>query len=233
MRIHIVTILPEGIEGYIASSLLARAQKKKILTIRLWNPRDFTKDAHKTVDDRPFGGGPGMVLKAEPIIKAVARARGNRPAKIIILSPRGEMLTGEKARALAKEKEIVFIAGRYEGIDARVKKILRAEELSIGPYILAGGELPALVAAECIARHVPGVLGRELSLEEKRDIAPRETYTRPAEFSYREKKYKVPEILRSGHHKNITEFRKKTSAKSIQSKKRRYPQRKTGDPKKP
>src|SRR3990167_4959112 len=143
IKFDIITIFPEIFTSYLKESLISRAQKKKLIKINVHNLRDWTKDAHKTVDDRPFGGGPGMVLKAEPIIKAVARARGNRPAKIIILSPRGEMLTGEKARALAKEKEIVFIAGRYEGIDARVKKILRAEELSIGPYILAGGELPA------------------------------------------------------------------------------------------
>src|SRR3989344_3643216 len=154
-KIHIITILPESIEKYLTSSVLGRAARKGVFHTELWDPRDFTKDKHKKVDGRPYGGGPGMVLSAEPVLKAVAAARKKSPsAKIIILSPRGKVFTNTYAQKLAKGEDLILIAGRYEGIDARVKKILRAEEISIGPYVLAGGELPALILVECIARHV-------------------------------------------------------------------------------
>jgi len=211
-KIHIITILPESIEKYLTSSVLGRAARKGVFHTELWDPRDFTKDKHKKVDGRPYGGGPGMVLSAEPVLKAVAAARKKSPsAKIIILSPRGKVFTNTYAQKLAKGEDLILIAGRYEGIDARVKKILRAEEISIGPYVLAGGELPALILVECIARHVKGVLGEEMSIEEKRDIAPKEIYTRPEILIYKGKKHKVPKVLLSGHHKKINEFHKHKS----------------------
>ncbi len=162
------------------------------------------------MDDRPYGGGPGMVMAAEPVLKAVAKARGRKKdVKVVILSPRGKQFTNAIAQQYARRyRDIIFIAGRYEGIDARVKKILRAQEFSIGPYTLSGGELPALVAAEAIARHIPGVLGKRESIEEAR-IASGEMYTRPEVLRHKGKDYRVPAVLTSGNHQKIEAWRKR------------------------
>lgn len=209
MNIGIITIFPEAITPYANASILGRARKSGRLSISCYNPRDYTKDKHKKVDGRPYGGGPGMVMQAEPILAAVRAARKNMPrAKVIILSPRGAQFTKDRARALARRKNLVLIAGRYEGIDARVKKVLRAEELSIGPYIISGGELPALVVAEAVARHVPGVLGRGESIEEER-VAGGEVYTRPPELRWAGRTFRVPKTLISGHHRAIEEYRRR------------------------
>lgn len=201
--------MPDSIKEYLKSSILGRAQKKGLLKISLYNPRDYTENKHKKLDARPYGGGPGMVLQAEPILKAVEKARGRKKdVKILIMTPHGKELTNKKAKSLTGYKDLIIISGRYEGIDARVKKILKPEEISIGNYVLAGGEIPALAVTECIARQISGVLGEELSVEEKREVAPKDTYTRPEEFKYKGKKYKVPKILLSGHHKNIEKFHK-------------------------
>jgi tRNA (guanine37-N1)-methyltransferase len=190
--------------------MLHRAKETGKIKIKIYNPRDFSKDKHKKVDHKPYGGGPGMVMSVGPIIRAWQKARGQKKSvKTIILSPRGKQFDNKKAIKLSKKyKDIILIAGHYEGIDARVKKISRAEEITVGPYVLTGGELPAMILVDAIARQIPGVLKDETSLEEKR-IAGREVFTRPEEYEYKGKKYKVPKVLLSGHHKNIEEFRKK------------------------
>jgi len=217
MRIHIISLFPDSIHAYLGESILKRARERKLLVVSVWNPRDYTADKHRKADDRPFGGGPGMVLKAEPILKSVEAAlkggrkqvRGSKKIKIIILSPRGKQFTNAMAAMLAKKNDtLVLIAGRYEGIDARVKKILRAEEISVGPYVLTGGELPALTVLDAIARHIPGVLGKHESLEENR-LAAGEVYTRPEVLVYKKKSHKVPKVLLTGHHRKIEEWKGK------------------------
>lgn len=208
MNIYIITLFPEALKPYLNESILGRAQKKKLINIEYYNPRDFSKDKHKRVDEKPYGGGPGMVMVADPILNAVNKARGRKKnVKVIILSPRGRQFTNALAITLSKKyKDIILISGRYEGIDARVKKILRAEEVSIGPYVLTGGELPAAIVVDSIARQIRGVLGKDESIEEKRN-ASHEVYTRPEIVKHKGKNYKVPRVLLSGNHKDIEEWR--------------------------
>jgi len=204
---HIITIFPEAIRFYANSSILGRAQKNKLIKVKFYNPRDFTIDKHHKVDNKPFGGGPGMVMMVEPIIKAISKIK-NQKSKIILLSPSGKQFDQKIARDWAKKYEnIIFISGHYEGIDARVKKVFKAEEISVGPYVLTGGELAAAVIIDAVSRHIPGVLGKEESLEEKRGIGI-PVYTRPEVFVWKGKKYRVPKVLLSGHHKKIGEWRK-------------------------
>lgn len=215
IHFHIITLFPESIKAYLESSIIGRAVRRKIIAISLFQLRNFSNDKYQRVDGRPYAGGPGMVLQATPILRAtekilkhIKRKRG-RSIKIIIFSPTGKEFTNARAIKFAKQyTDIVFIAGRYEGIDARVKKILRAEEMSIGPYVLTGGELPAAVVVDAVTRHIPGVLGKDESVEERRLASP-EVYTRPEILSYKGKKYKVPGILLSGNHKKIEEWKKK------------------------
>lgn len=206
---HILSIFPKSF-SYLNESMLFRAQKTKKIKIKIYNPRDFSKDRHKKVDARPYGGGPGMVMAVDPIIRAWQKAGGNkRGFKTIILSPRGKQFDNKKAIELSKKyKNIILIAGHYEGIDARVKKITKGEEISAGPYVLTGGELPAMILVDAISRQIDGVLKRGDSLEEKR-TAGKDVYTRPETYTHKGKKYSVPKVLLSGHHKNIDEFRKK------------------------
>lgn len=211
MNFHIITLFPESLKSYISSSILKRAQNKRLIKIRLINPRDFIKRKHKQADDKPYGGGPGMVLKAGPILKAVTKVVGKKGGtKIILLSPNGKQFTNKLAQNWARRyKHIVLISGHYEGIDERVKKILKTEEISIGPYILTGGELPALIIVDAVSRHIPEVLGKKESLEEIKGSYP--VYTRPGEIKYKNKKYKVPKILLSGDHKKIEKWRRARS----------------------
>lgn len=211
MRFHVVTLFPEVCEAYTSASILGRAQNAKKIDVSYLNPRDFSKDKHKKVDERPYGGGPGMVMQVEPIVAAVEKALKKTPKKkkILLMSPRGKVFDQAYAKKLAKNySDIILIAGRYEGIDARVKKILKAEEVSVGPYILTGGELPALTIIDAVARNIEGVLGTGESLEDTR-VASGEMYTRPEIFLYKGKKYVVPKVLRGGNHKEIEEWRKK------------------------
>jgi len=209
MNFHIVTIFPESFASYLSESILARAIENKKIKIKFYNPRDFVKVGR--VDYKPYGGGPGMVLKAEPVLKAVAKAVGKKKSgvKIIFLSPGGKLFDNTLAHKFSKSyKDIVIICGNYEGIDARVRKIFRATEISIGNYVLTGGALPALVLIDVIARQVRGVLGKEESLEENR-VSSSEIYTRPEVIVYKGKKYKVPEVLLSGHHQKIEEWKQR------------------------
>lgn len=209
MTFHIITLFPNAFDSYINESIISRAIKNKKIKIKFYNPRDFTKDKYKRVDKKPYGGGPGMVLQAEPILKAVEKAIGKKKkVKIIFLSPNGKQFNNTYAQRLSKTyKDIVIISGRYEGIDARVKKVLKAESITIGPYVLTGGELPAMVILDTTARQIKGVLGNDESVEEKR-IASNDVYTRPEVLKYKNKNYKVPKVLLSGDHKKIEKWRK-------------------------
>lgn len=209
MHFHLVTLFPEMCKAYTDASILGRAQKDKKIAVSYYDPRNFTKDKHRRVDDRPYGGGPGMVMHAEPILRAVKKAVGRKKnVKVLITSPRGKTFDQKYAKRLAKEyKHAVIIAGRYEGIDARVKKVLKAEEISVGDYVLTGGELPALTIIDATARQVPGVLGAHDSLEEKR-AASGELYTRPADLVWGKKKLSVPPLLLSGNHADIETWRR-------------------------
>lgn len=221
MNFHVITLFPDICKAYTDASVLGRAQKTdkgrgakargKKITVSYYNPRDFTKDKHNKVDDRPYGGGPGMVMQAEPILKAwekaVGRKKNQRKIKTLIMSPRGKTFDKKMAKKLAKQySDVVLISGRYEGIDARVKKALKAEEVSVGEYVLTGGELPALTILDAVARHVPGVLGASESLEDSR-VSSGEMYTRPEVLEYKKKKYRVPTVLVEGDHKKIEAWR--------------------------
>lgn len=208
MTFHIITLFPEIFDSYIKGSILGRAIEDKKIKIKFYNPRDFTKDRNRRIDRKPYGGGPGMVIEAMPIIKAIEKAKGNKKkVKIIFLSPSGAQFDNNYAKKTAKNySDIIIICGRYEGIDARVKKAFKMEDVSVGNYVLTGGELPAMTIIDCVSRQIEGVLGDFNSLEESR-IASSEVYTRPEVFEYNKKKYKVPKVLLSGDHKKIEEWK--------------------------
>ena len=210
MHFHIITLFPNALDSYLRASIIGRAIEEKKLTVTAYNPRDFTDDPYQRVDRRPYGGGPGMVLSAEPVLRAVEKAVGRKKnVKIIIFTPSGKQFSQRDAQQLGKKHtHIVLIAGRYEGIDARVGKILKAEEVSIGSYVLTGGELPALAIVDAVARQIPGVLGKRESLEELRVASP-DVYTRPEVLTYKKKNYRVPKVLLSGNHRDIDAWRTK------------------------
>ena len=214
MNFHIITIFPESIKKYFDASILGKARKKGLIKLDLIDLKKYASGKYNKLDDKPYGGGPGMVMKAEPIVKAVKSISKSKPkAKIILLSPAGKQFDQTMARGWAKKyKNIILICGRYEGVDARVKKIFKAEEISVGPYILTGGELPAAVIVDAVARHVSGALGKEESLEEFRG-AGFPVYTRPESFEANGEKYPVPKVLLSGNHQKIKEWREKYSKK--------------------
>jgi len=195
-------------------SILKRAQEKGIIEIKIWNLRNFALDKHKTTDDYPYGGGPGMVLKIEPIYYAIEKIKQSfrtKKRKIILTDLRGKIFNQNIARELSKEKQIIIVCGHYEGVDERVKKIVDMS-LSIGKYVLTGGELPAMVIIDAVSRHIKGVLKNPESLEEKRfnKLLSIPIYTRPEVFITKEgKKLKVPKVLLSGNHKKIEEWRRK------------------------
>jgi tRNA (guanine37-N1)-methyltransferase len=216
---HVVTLFPEVVEAYTSASILGRAQKQKLLKVKAYQLRDTAGNKWGKVDERPYGGGPGMVLRAEPVIKAVQKiltqakkspkARSNLALpKILITSAGGKPLTNAYAKSLLKHKDVVIICGRYEGIDARAKKALKAEEVSVGDYILTGGEVPAMAIIDAAARQIPGVLGKFESLEESR-VASHDVYTRPEVLKVKGKNYRVPKVLLTGHHANIDALRSK------------------------
>lgn len=209
MHFHIITLFRGLFDGYLGESIIARAKERGLIDFHFYNIRDFAQNKWKKVDERPYGGGPGMVLTADPIIRAAKKAiGGKKKVKVIILSPGGVQFTNEYATKLVKNyKHIVFIVGRYEGIDARVKKILKAEEVSVGPYVVSGGEAPALIIMDAVMRQLPGVLGKDASVEERR-VSSHEIYTRPEVYVHNGKKYKVPKVLLSGHHKKIDSWKK-------------------------
>ena len=227
MHFHLITLFPEVCQTYLEAGVLGRAQKTdkgkgakvrgKKIEVSYYNPRDYTADKHRKVDERPYGGGPGMVMMAEPVLKAwekaVGKKRDQSKVKTLIMSPRGTLFTQEVAKHYAKDFEhVVLISGRYEGIDDRVRQILNAEEVSVGDYILTGGELPALTIIDATARQIPGVLGTFESLEDERATSG-ETYTRPPVLTYKKQTYAVPDVLLEGNHKEIDKYRQNANKK--------------------
>ena len=211
--------------SYAKESIIGRAIKNKRISIKFYNPRDYACPAklkrsgekdngYRPVDDKPYGGGPGMVMRAEPVLKAVEKALSktkSKKSKILIINfiPNAEKFTTTFAKKVSKKyTDVILICGRYEGIDARVDKILKTKKISMGDYVLTGGELPAMVLIDCISRQVPGVLGKYESLEEER-ISSSKVYTRPEVLKHNDKNYKVPKVLLSGNHKKINEWKKK------------------------
>ncbi len=248
MNFHVITLFPESLDSYVNSSIVGRALSDGKIKIKYYNPRDYTKDKWRRVDQKPYAGGPGMVLEAVSVSKAVLKAAANSKLKIqnsklqtsknlkslnlkssiliVWFTPSGAQFTNEVAdKAAKKYTDIVFICGRYEGIDARVKKIVKDElkskglkfdlkEISVGPYVLTGGELPAMIMIDTISRRIPGVLGKIESLEELR-VASSDVYTRPEVIEIKSKKYKVPKVLLSGNHAKITEWRSQKNKKFL------------------
>jgi tRNA (guanine37-N1)-methyltransferase len=210
MHFHIITLFPAAFDSYLNESIIKRALERKQIQVTCYNPRDFTSDKWRRVDRRPYGGGPGMVLEAESVVRAATRAIGRknpRTVKVIFFEPGGTQFdTAYAEQATQTYKHIVMICGRYEGVDARVKTILGAEAVTIGPYTLTGGELPAMVVLDCITRRLPGVLGHDESIEERR-IAGSDVYTRPEVLVWKKKTYAVPKILLSGHHAHIDQWK--------------------------
>lgn len=221
MHFHVITLFPEVCQPYTDAGVLGRAQKTdkgkgakvrgKRIVVSYYNPRDFANNKHNKVDDKPYGGGPGMVMYAEPILhawgKAVGRKKDQKKVKTLIMSPRGVKFDTAYAKKLAgKYEHIVLISGRYEGIDSRVKKILKADEVSVGDYILTGGELPALSIIDTVSRQIPGVLGTFESLEDER-VSSGEMYTRPEVLVHKGKKHAVPKVFLSGDHAKIEQYR--------------------------
>lgn len=208
MNFHVVTLFPESFESYLGASIIGRAIKEKKIKVKFYNPRDFTADKFARVDRRPYGGGPGMVLEAEAVLRAVQSAVRGRTSNIYFFDRSGEQFTNVTARALVKKKvkDTVLICGHYEGIDARVQKILKAKKISVGPYTLTGGELPAMIVVDAVARQIPGVLGKFESVEEER-VSSSEVYTRPEVFVWKGKKHRVPKVLLSGNHAEIEKWK--------------------------
>ncbi|MEI6238311.1 MAG: tRNA (guanosine(37)-N1)-methyltransferase TrmD [bacterium] len=220
MTFHIITLFPESISSYLNESILKRAQEDGLIKVKFYNPRDYAVSAKKIaktyaerrVDDKPYGGGPGMVIEALPVIRAIEKAvgkklSGGKKVKIIFFAPGAPQFTNKKAEKFAKSyTDIVFVCGRYEGIDARIKKVFKMEDISVGPFVLTGGEVPAMILIDSISRQIKGVLGNFTSLEDSR-IASSEVYTRPEVFEYKKKKYHVPKVLLSGNHKLIDDWR--------------------------
>ncbi len=227
MRFHIITLFPEMFDSYLKESILGRAIKQKKIYVSFLNPRKFVRGKYRKVwpdgnisaqvDERPYAGGPGMVMMAEPIIKAVEsitkKIIKNKKRKILIINfiPTAEKFTTIEAKNISKKyTDVIMICGRYEGIDARVDKILKTKQYSIGDYVLTGGEIPAMVLIDSISRQVEGVLGNFNSREEERSSSSI-VYTRPEILEYKGKKYRVPKVLLSGNHKDIDSWKNKKS----------------------
>jgi tRNA (guanine37-N1)-methyltransferase len=212
MKFDIVTIFPRMIEAGLAEGVVSRGIARGLLDIAVHDLRDFTSDRHRSVDDVPYGGGPGMVMKPEPLIRAVGHVRATRgqPDAVILLTPQGRPFRQAEAVRLGQLSHVALLCGRYEGMDERVPELVAAEELSIGDYVLSGGELPALVVVDAVSRLVPGVVGDGQSVDEdsfSNGLLDYPHYTRPAEFGG----LKVPEVLLSGHHAEVRRWRRKAA----------------------
>ncbi|MBU6323130.1 MAG: tRNA (guanosine(37)-N1)-methyltransferase TrmD [Patescibacteria group bacterium] len=225
-RFHLITLFPEACDAYLSASIIGRARKEKKISVDYTNPRDFVTNRWGKVDERPYGGGPGMVMQALPIVKATEKALGKRAGKkaIVWFQPEAKQFTNKDADALGKYDEVAFVCGRYEGIDERAKKILKAfktrtsdvlvlKAYAVGEAVYTGGEVPAMAMIDAITRRLPGVLGKDASVEERR-VSSHEVYTRPETIEYRKKRYKVPPVLRTGDHAKMEAWkRKKNGAK--------------------
>ncbi len=209
MRFDILTLFPEMLAGPFDTSIIGRARQAGLIEIAIHNPRDYTDDKHHVVDDYAYGGGPGMVMKPEPLFECVeaVRAMAEPAGKVVLLTPQGRMLTHDVIAELATEPRLIVICGHYEGVDERVREFLADDEISIGDYVLSGGEPAAIVLVDAVARHQPGVLGSNLSLEEEshaQGLLEYPQYTRPAVY----RDMAIPEILLSGHHAEIAKWRR-------------------------
>lgn len=217
MQYNILTLFPKIFDSYINESILGRAQKSKKIKIKVHDIRKNAIDKHNTVDDKPYGGGPGMVMMVEPIYKTLKKIKRKKNSKVVLLSAKGKTWTQQKAQQYKNLDQLILICGHYEGVDERVKNFID-EEISIGDYVLTGGELGAMVLIDSTARLIPGVLGKEASLKEEshstKGYLEYPQYTRPENFKVEKKEYQVPEILLSGHHAKIDEWRKKQSKTS-------------------
>ena len=214
MNFHIMTLFPEMVMQGLSSSITGRAMEKGIISVEAVNIRDFTKEKHGHVDDYPYGGGAGMVMQAEPVYRTyeylMQRIGSKKKPRVIYMTPQGRVFDQKLAGELAVEEELIFLCGHYEGIDQRVLDMIVTDNISIGDYVLTGGELPAMVVIDAVSRLVPGVLGCDISAEFETfhdDLLEYPQYTRPEEFMG----VKVPEVLLSGHHKNIEDWRLKQS----------------------
>lgn len=216
---HVVSIFPKMVEEYTNESILKKAKLKGLVDFKFYNIRDYTKDKHNKVDDRPFGGGPGMVMNAQPIldcVESIKKGVKGKKVKTVIFVPTANKWNNNEAKKYAKKyTDIILLCGRYEGIDYRVQKILKAEPVSVGDFVLTGGEIPAMILIDSISRQVKGVLGDFNSLEESRknelgmeDQGIEEFYTRPETLIWKKKKHKVPEVFLSGNHKLIAEYKR-------------------------
>jgi tRNA (guanine37-N1)-methyltransferase len=206
MRIDVLTLFPAMLDGFLAESMLGRAREAKLLEVNVRNLRDWATDKHRTTDDRPFGGGPGMILKCEPVFAAIEELQ-TPGCRRIYLTPDGAPFTAAKAETLSREKHLIFLSGHYEGVDQRIRDTLIDEELSIGDYVLTNGTLAAAVVIDALARHIPGVLGEEKSLTEEsfvRNLLDFPNYTRPAVY----RGMSVPEVLLQGNHGEIEKWRR-------------------------
>jgi tRNA (guanine37-N1)-methyltransferase len=212
MRIHILTLFPAMFSGPFSESIVKRAVDQGLVEISIYNIRDYTSDKHHVVDDYPYGGGPGMVLKPEPIFKAVEAVRGETEMPVILLTPQGRLFSQRVAEELAKNEEMMLVCGHYEGVDERVREHLVTDEISIGDYILSGGELAAMVVVDAVVRQVPGALGSEESVGDDshaKGLLEYPQYTRPQSF----RNWEVPEVLLSGNHAEIARWRRTQSLK--------------------
>jgi tRNA (guanine37-N1)-methyltransferase len=222
MKFHIITIFPKILDSYLQESILKRARGNKVITVKTYDLRKWTTDRHKTVDDTPYGGGAGMLIKVKPVYQAISALKkkskniAKKDKKVILLSASGKKWNQKKAQKYSKLKEIIFICGRYEGVDERIKEFID-EEISIGDYVLTGGELAAMVIIDSITRLLPSSLGNKESIREESHsqigLGEYPQYTRPKEFKAGRKKYEVPKILLSGNHKKIEEWRQKNQKK--------------------
>src|SRR5947209_5651791 len=213
MRFDVLTLFPEIFQGYLTHSILKLALDKGIVTLNLWNIRDWAKGKHKSVDDRPFGGGPGMVLMPEPVFDAVeaVQAKAAGPGLLIMLTPSGERLTQSLVQELAGHQRLLLLCGRYEGFDERIRLGLKPREISVGDFVCNGGEVPAMVVIDTVIRYVPGVLGDAESVKEESHSDPGRIeypqYTRPRVF----RGMAVPEVLVSGNHQEVARWRQEQS----------------------
>jgi len=207
VKIDVVTIFPEMIRGAVGYSIVARAQAENYVTVDTVDPRDFTADKRRTIDDTPYGGGAGMVMKPEPVFDAVESLDvANTGARVILMTPQGRRFTQQVAVELAAEQHLVFVCGHYEGFDERIRLHLATDEMSVGDYVVTGGELPALMIIDAVVRLLPGVLGNEGSLGDEsfeRDLLEYPQFTRPAAY----RGWSVPDVLLSGHHGEIAKWR--------------------------
>lgn len=212
MRFDILTIFPKILDSYFSESILKRAQEKKLIVIKAHDIRPFSKDKHRKVDDRPYGGGAGMVMMVQPIADAIKKVKAKKgKTRVILFSTRGKVFTNTDAKRLAKYDQLIFVCGRYEGVDERVAEHVADEEISLGDYVITGGELGAAIVIDAVSRQIPGVLGKAESLEENQGSYP--VYTKPESIKLqiaknKVKALKVPKVLTEGNHKLIEEWRR-------------------------